>query len=159
MKPKRIVLDKAVYHITVRGNQKQKTFLEEADFLNYLKILKHYKKKYSFKLYAYCLMPNHVHLVLEIKNGKDLSKIMQGINLTYTIYFNKKYQKVGHLWQGRYKSRIIQKDKYLLDCIEYVELNPVRSKLVENPFDYPWSSWRERFGKENKNLIDMPQLI
>ncbi|MCM8799613.1 MAG: transposase [Candidatus Omnitrophica bacterium] len=159
MKPKRVVLDGAVYHITVRGNQKQKTFLEEVDFLNYFKILRHYKKKYRFKLYAYCLMPNHVHLILEVENSKNLSKIMQGINLSYTIYFNKKYQKVGHLWQGRYKSKIIQKDKYLIDCIEYVELNPVRSGLVENPFDYPWSSWRERFGKENKHLIDTPQLI
>jgi putative transposase len=87
-KPKRITLDNSIYHITVRGNQKQTTFIDQADFARYEEILKHYKKKFKFKLYGYCLMPNHVHLILEIIKAKELAKIMQGLNLTYTLYFN-----------------------------------------------------------------------
>jgi len=142
----------------VRGNQKQITFLEEEDFVKYFGLLRHYKRKYGFKLYGYCLMPNHVHLVLEVKNGTDLSKIMQGLNQAYTIWFNKKYKKVGHLWQGRYKSMVIQKDKYMLDCLEYVELNPIRANISNSPFEYPWSSWKVRLGYKKDNLLDMPEL-
>jgi putative transposase len=156
---RRLTLDRASYHITVRGNQKQITFIEEGDFLKYLELLKHYKIKYGFKLYGYCLMPNHVHLILEVKKGPDLSKIMQGLNQTYTIWFNKKYRKVGHLWQGRYKSMIINKNKYMLECIEYVELNPVRANLSESLFGYPWSSWRVRLGYKKDYLLDTPELI
>jgi len=155
----RIFLDNAIYHIMVRGNQKQTTFREEADFLKYTDILRHYKIKYSFRLYGYCLMPNHVHLILEIKEGKDLGKIMQGLNQTYTIWFNNKYKKVGHLWQGRYKSMIIQKNKYLIDCIEYVELNPVRAKINSSPFGYPWSSWQVRLGYKKDSLLNLPDII
>jgi len=130
----------------VRGNQKQYTFIEDEDFNKYLELLKHYKNKYYFRLYGYCLMPNHVHLIMEPKKPSTLGKIMQGLNLAYTIWFNKKYNKVGHLWQGRYKSNLIQNDKYMLNCIEYVELNPIRSNIRKSPFDYSWSSWNEVWG-------------
>jgi len=142
----------------VRGNQKQITFIEEEDFAKYLDLLRHYKREYGFKLYGYCLMPNHVHLILEVKNGIDLSKIMQGLNQAYTLWFNKKYEKVGHLWQGRYKSMVIQKNKYMLDCLEYVELNPVRANISKSPFDYPWSSWKARLGYMKDGLLDAPEL-
>jgi len=158
-KIKRIILDNCIYHITVRGNQKQTTFINADDFTKYGEILKHYKKKYKFKLYGYCLMPNHIHLILEIIEAKKLAKIMQGLSLTYTLYFNKKYQKVGHLWQGRYKSKIIQKDKYLVNCIEYVELNPLRNNLISNPFEYDWSSWKERLGYKKKGLLDELPIV
>jgi len=158
-KVKRILLDNSIYHITVRGNQKQTTFINADDFTKYEEILKYYKKKYKFNLYGYCLMPNHVHLILEITEARRLAKIMQGLNLTYTLYFNKKYQKVGHLWQGRYKSKIIQKDKYLINCIEYIELNPLRNNLVSTPFEYPWSSWKERLGYKKKILLDELPII
>jgi putative transposase len=154
----RLVLDNCSYHIMARGNQKQVTFIEEADFLKYIELLKHYKAKYRFRLYGYCLMPNHIHLILEVKNGSDLGKIMQGLNQTYTIWFNEKYKKVGHLWQGRYKSMVIQKNKYMLDCLEYVELNPLRANLVRTPSEYPWSSWQARVGYNDNNLLDMPTL-
>jgi putative transposase len=142
-----------------RGNQKQATFLEEVDFLKYIEMLRRYKRKYNFKLYGYCLMPNHVHLILDIKRGKDLAKVMQGLNLTYTIWFNKKYKKVGHLWQNRYKSMVIQKDKYLLYCIAYIELNPVRAKISASSLNYRWSSWQIRFGDKKDGLLDHPQII
>jgi len=104
-----------------------------------------YKKRYKFKLYGYCFMPNHVHIIGRVEgNGRNLSKFMHALNMTYTGYFNNKYQKVGHLWQGRFKSRVIVRDKYMIDCINYIELNPVRAGLVESPHEYIWSSYRER---------------
>lgn len=154
----RLTLDNASYHIMARGNQKQLTFIEEADFLKYLELLKHYKKKYKFKLYGYCLMPNHIHLIADIEKGSDLAKIMQGLNQTYTIWFNEKYKKVGHLWQGRYKSMLIQKNKYMLECIEYVEFNPIRANISKSPFEYRWSSWQERLGYKQNSLLDLPRL-
>jgi len=155
----RIFLDNTTYHVMARGNQKQTTFIEELDFLKYIEVLKHYKKKYNFRLYGYCLMPNHIHLILEVRKGSDLSKIMQGLNQTYAIWFNKKYKKVGHLWQGRYKGMIIQKSKYLLTCIEYVELNPIRANIKSSPFDYPWNSWLVRNGYKKDSLLDVPEII
>jgi putative transposase len=154
----RLIMDNASYHIIARGNQKQHTFLEEEDFVKYLDLLRHYKRKYNFRLYGYCLMPNHIHLILEIKSGSDLGKLMQGLNQTYTIWFNEKYKKVGHLWQGRYKSMIIEKDRYMFACIEYVELNPLRANIVKSPFDYPWNSWQVRFGYKKDSLLDIPVL-
>ncbi len=154
----RLIINNASYHIIARGNQKQKTFFEEEDFDKYLDLLRHYKREYHFNLYGYCLMPNHVHIVLEVKNGADLGKIMQGLNQTYTIWFNRKYSKVGHLWQGRYKSMVIQRNKYMLDCLEYVEFNPVRANICKSPFDYTWSSWRVRSGIKEDNILDTPSL-
>ena len=154
----RLVIGNASYHITVRGNQKQAIFIEKEDFIKYLDLLRHYKRKYGFKLYGYCLMPNHVHLILEIKKARDLSKVMQGLNQTYTIWFNRKYKKVGHLWQGRYKSMIIQNNKYMLECIEYVELNPLRANITNSPFDYLWSSWQIRLGNKKDIALDTPEL-
>ena len=154
----RLIINNASYHIMVRGNKKQITFIEEEDFAKYLDLLRHYKREYGFKLYGYCLMPNHVHLILEVEDGIDLSKIMQGLNQAYTLWFNKKYEKVGHLWQGRYKSMVIQKNKYMLDCLEYVELNPIRANISKSPFDYPWSSWKARLGYMKDGLLDSPEL-
>lgn len=155
----RLILDDACYHVMARGNQKQKTFVEKSDFMKYLELLRHYKREFKFRLYGYCLMPNHIHLILQINDGAQLGKIMQGLNQTYTILFNAKYAKVGHLWQGRYKSMVIQNNKYLLECIEYVELNPIRAELCKSPFDYSWSSWQERLGYKKKLLLDLPELI
>lgn len=156
----RILIPNACYHIIHRGNQKQKIFLEDADFEKFLQILLHYKRKFAFKLYAYCLMPNHIHLIIEVNKNNDLAKIIQGISLTYTIWFNNKYEKVGHLWQGRFKNMIILKDKYLIDCLNYVEYNPVRSKLTSSPVDYPWSSWKHRTLNSKSSLLNqLPPLV
>ncbi|MFH0763260.1 MAG: transposase [Candidatus Omnitrophota bacterium] len=154
----RLTFDNASYHIMVRGNQRQVTFIEKDDFLKYLELLKHYKRRYNFRLYGYCLMPNHVHLIVEVKKALILSKLMQGLNQTYTIWFNKKYKKVGHLWQGRYKSKVIEKNQYLLGCLEYVELNPIRANISKSPFDYPWSSWLGRLNHKKDGLLDTPGL-
>ena len=156
----RVLLDNACYHVINRGNQKQSIFKEELDFKKYLEILRHYKKKYNFKLYAYCLMPNHIHLVVDIRKTSELAKIMQGLTQTYTVWFNNKYNKVGRLWQGRFKSMLIQKDKYLIDCLRYIELNPVTADITSSPADYSWSSWQERTLTNNKfTLSDLPEII
>ena len=157
---KRVLIKKACYHIINRGNQKQNIFLETSDYEKYLEILKHYKNKFKFKLYAYCLMPNHIHIIIDIKRTGDLAKIMQGITQTYTVWFNNKYDKVGRLWQGRFKSMVIQKDEYLFDCVKYVELNPIRAEITSFPIEYSWSSWRERtLTERNSTLLDTPDIL
>lgn len=152
----RIITDNSYYHIINRGNQKQRLFLEHVDYEEYINILKRYKRKFGFRLLGYCFMPNHVHMLLEPGEPRKLAKFMQCITQSYTAWFNLKYNKVGHLWQGRFKSMIIQKNKYFLDCVYYIEANPVRAGLTSSPADYPWSSYKERaFGKKN-SLLDFP---
>ncbi len=152
----RILLNNVCYHIINRGNQKQNIFLEDSDFESYLQLLKHFKRKYSIKLFGYCLMPNHIHIVLEPKKPDGLARFMQVLNQTYTTWFNSKYKKTGHLWQGRFKNMVIQKDNYFVECVYYVEVNPVRAGLVSSPADYFWSSYRDRvFGNKN-GLLDFP---
>lgn len=107
-------------------------------------VIKRVKRILAFRLYGYCLMPNHIHLVEEPEQPRDLAKFMQRINRSSTAYFNGKYKKVGHLWQGRFKSKVTVKDRYLIDCINYIELNPVRAAMVSAPQQYCWSSYKER---------------
>ena len=149
----------AFYHIIVRGNQKQKIFKDKQDYLNYLKILSNYKKRYQFLLYSYMLMSNHLHLLIE--TGKvPLSKILQGINQSCTIYFNRKYKTVGHLFQGRYKSILCDRDAYLISLMKYIHLNPVRAGMVKRPEEYQWSShnfYTQK--KETDELIDTDRVL
>lgn len=140
----RLIIENALYHIMVRGNQKQMVFVEECDFIQYLNRLKRYKRKYGFRLYGFCLMPNHIHMIGEATQAKNMAKFMHGLNRSYTAYFNKKYGKVGHLWQGRFNSKVILKDGYAVDCLSYIEMNPVRANMVRSPSEYEWSSYRER---------------
>lgn len=137
----RVQYQGAFYHVIVRGNQRQKVFLEEGDFDHYRRLLISYRKRYSFTLYAYVLMPNHVHLLME-QGGNDLSKIMQGLQQSYTQYFNRQYGKTGHLFQGRYKAILCDRDAYLLELIRYIHLNPVRAGMVKRADEYLWSSHR-----------------
>ncbi len=150
----RVTIENGCYHIITRGNQKQSVFLDTEDYERYLSILSKYKKQYKFKLYCFCLMPNHVHLLIEVDNPLKLNKFMRGINLSYTLYFNSKHKKVGHLWQDRFKSKIIMKDSYLLECINYIENNPLRSSLVSYLQEYRWSSHNIR-GKDNYILDNL----
>ena len=159
VKCRRVYLDGACYHLITRGNRKKDVFWEKGDFQKYLDLLMRYKMKYRFRMYAYCLMKNHVHLIIEPCSAKDISKIMHGINRAYTYWFNEKYDQVGHLWQGRFRSWVIQKDRYLLECIRYIEFNPIRAELVEELAQYPWCSYRFHFLGENDPLVEKPELI
>ncbi|MEW6600527.1 MAG: transposase [Nitrospirota bacterium] len=147
-RPPRIEYPGAFYHVIVRGNHRQAIFEDAKDRIKYLGLLEHYKKRHGFVLYAYTLMTNHVHLLIETPNS-PISRIMQVINFTYTRYFNSKYKKAGHLFQGRYKAYLCDKDGYLLSLIRYIHLNPVRAKLVKYPQEFKWSSHGEYLEKRN----------
>lgn len=152
----RIAPQEYVYHVLTRGNNKQNIFKEEDDYLKFIDILKKYKEKYQFKLYHYVLMTNHIHLVVEtIEKGGELSEIMKGINLSYAQHFKNKYKYTGHFWQDRFKSILISKDEYLLACGSYVELNPVRARMVKDPREYRWSSYRANAYGKRDDLLDV----
>jgi putative transposase len=152
----RVLIRNACYHIVNRGNQKQRIFLEEIDYEEYLKIIKHYKYSFGFKIFGYCLMPNHVHLVIQPKEPEELAAIMQRLTQVYTLWFNEKYKKVGHLWQGRFKNMVINRDEYFIDCICYVEANPVRAGIVNSPREYSWSSYNSRVFGIKDSILDIP---
>ena len=138
----RLVMDGGTYHVLTRGNNRQTVFHDAEDFQRYLQLLSSYAQEFQLLVYHFVLMPNHVHLVLEAVHGEMLSKAMLGLNLTYALYYRRRYEYSGHLWQGRFKSLLIDRDSYLLACGRYVELNPVRAQVTEDPGSYFWSSYR-----------------
>lgn len=149
----------AFYHVITRGNQRQKIFRDEQDFKRYLEILRSYKQRYRYSLHSYVLMSNHVHLLIET-GEVPLFKIIQGINQSFTMYFNRKYRTIGHLFQGRYKAILCDKDRYLLALIKYIHSNPVRAKIVQNLDEYPWSGHHYYERKTAKDdLVDVDQAL
>jgi len=152
----RILIQDACYHILNRGNQKRSIFLEETDYAECLKIIQHYKRIFFFKIFGYCLMPNHIHLIIQPREPQDLAEIMQRLTQVYTAWFNAKYNKCGHLWQGRFKNMIVNKDAYFLNCISYIEANPVRAGIVKSPGEYSWSSYRSRVFGNKDGILDLP---
>jgi REP element-mobilizing transposase RayT len=136
-----------VYHITSRGNERKAVFKDAKDRETFLKILAHTNKRYHWICHTYCLMDNHYHLLIETPDG-NLSLGMRQLNGVYTQAFNRRYARTGHLFQGRYKALLIQKDAYLLEVCRYVVLNPVRARMMEQPGDWKWSSYQANAGKE-----------
>jgi len=141
----RIEYPGAFYHVTSRGNQKQPTFLSDEDRHYFLKCLGDAYDKFASFIHVYCLMENHYHLLIETPGG-DLSKVMHSINTTYSLYFNKKHDRSGHLFQGRFKAILIQAEEYAREVGPYVHLNPVIAGLVDSPEKYAWSNFREYLG-------------
>jgi len=137
----RIIPEEGYFHVITRGNNGQKVFREHEDYVRYLQLFAEVRRSHPFNLYHYCLMQNHVHLLLETVKGSALSVLMKKINLKYFFYYRQKYGYAGHFWQDRYKSLLIGKDAYLLVCAAYIELNPVRGGIVEEPGNYPYSSF------------------
>ena len=159
MRVKRKKCKYSVYHLIVRGNNRQPIFLDNSDKMAYLDRLKRYALRYNFHIYAYCLMTNHIHL-LAYDNGRDVSKFMQGLNLSYTIYFNKKYDNCGHLFQDRFKSIMIQSDAQFLQVAKYIHLNPVKANIVTSPQQYPWSSYKFYLGNSDPlHLVNTSTLL
>ena len=151
----RLIFDQAVFHIINRGISQNILFRRKEDFVIFLKLIARYKKEIGFSLFHYTLMSNHIHLLLKIYKAKDLSRLMKSLTLSYTSRYHFKYESSGYLWQGRYQSMLVGDDTYLLRCGRYIERNPVEAGLVENPEDYPWTSYRVyAFGEENP-LIDL----
>ena len=147
----RIHYEGALYHVLVRGNNRSYIFRSKDNKEEYKTIISKYKKRYRFKLYAYCIMDNHAHLLIEVEDI-PLSKIMQGIQQVFTQYYNRRNRTTGHVFEQRYKSFLCDKDHYLLSLIRYIHQNPVRSKLT-GALDYEWSSHREYIG--NSQLADV----
>jgi REP element-mobilizing transposase RayT len=152
-RPHRIEFPGAFYHVYARGNNKQKIFMDTQDYTVYLDRIKRYYNRYPFFLYAYALMSNHIHLAIETREI-PLSKIMQGIQQSYSHYVHKKYSYVGHLYQGPYGAVLYDKDEFALNLVRYIHRNPIEARLVENPVEYSWSSHRIYMNMENCSFLD-----
>ena len=144
-RPLRIEYDGALYHITSRGNERKPIFKDDADRSIFLDTLHKVNKRYNWICYAYCLMNNHYHLVIETPDG-NLSKGMRQLNGVYTQTFNKRHKRVGHIFQGRYKAILIQRESHLLEVCRYVVLNPVRAKIATGAKEWRCSSYRATYG-------------
>jgi REP element-mobilizing transposase RayT len=136
-----------LYHVITRGNNRLVLFRSDADWDRYLAILADAQRRFAIRLYAYVLMPNHVHLLLELTAGK-LARCLQVIQQRYAQYVNRKYRRVGHLYQGRYRAIVCERDRFLFALIRYLHLNPVRAGLVQDPAEYPWSSHTAYLGRQ-----------
>ena len=147
-----------LYHVIVRGNQRQKTFLGDRDYEAYLERMAKYRGKYDVSIHGYCLMPNHVHLLVETST-QPLARFMQGVQQSYTQYFNRAHNKIGHLFQGRYKAIVCEKEEYLLQLIRYIHLNPVRAKLVRKPEEYKYSGHRTYLGGKSTDLVEPTRVL
>lgn len=145
-RPLRIEYPGAVYHITSRGNAKGMIFDDDRDRQKFLDVLGSVVKKYSWLCHAYCLMGNHYHLLIETPDG-NLCRGMRQLNGVYTQAFNRRHNRPGHLFQGRYKAILVEKDNYLLALCRYIVLNPVAAGLVSSPGDWPWSSYLGTMGR------------
>ena len=154
----RIHFPGALYHVIARGNQGQAVFHEDSDFALYRQLLTEYKNQFRCPVYAYALMPNHVHLLLET-GQTSLSKIMHRLQFHYTLRANLKYKIHGHLFQGRYKAILCDKDTYLLELSAYIHLNPVRAGLVKDPTAYVWSSYLSYLKPRSEDLVDTTYLL
>lgn len=136
----RIVYVDYPHHIIQRGNNKQTVFFDDEDRKEYLKLLNKYAKECGSELHSYCLMTNHVHLLLTPEKNNSLAKTMQKLSLRYTQYINKKYTRTGRLWECRFHSCVVEKETYLWSVYRYIERNPVRAGIVKDPIKYRWSS-------------------
>ena len=146
--------DDGIYHILNRGNGRQRVFQKDGDFLAFLKLLGQMKEQYGIVLYAYCLMPNHFHLLVKAAQGEELSPAMQWFLTTHVRRYHQHYRTSGHLWQGRFKSFEVSGDEYFLTVARYIEGNPLRAGLVDTAVDWVWSSHRGRCNLQQDQLIE-----
>jgi REP element-mobilizing transposase RayT len=153
-RPLRLEYEGALYHITSCGNARDGIFLGDSDRTRFLEIVSDVVKRYSWICHAYCLMSNHYHLLIETPDV-NLSRGMQLLNGVYTQWFNRRYQRVGHLFQGRFKAILVEKESHLLQLARYIVLNPVRAKMVRSVRDWPWSSYRATAGQ----TTEVPELL
>jgi len=152
----RVVVPDQAYHVTQRGNGRQLIFRCDDDRLRYLAWIQHYSSQYQLSLLAYCLMDNHVHFIALPKRDEALAKTFSIAHMRYAQYFNKQQQRSGHLWQGRFYSCLLD-EAYLLAAMRYVERNPVRAKLVEQPWHWRWSSAAVHIG-HSEGSIGLPAM-
>jgi putative transposase len=142
------------HHVIQRGNNKEAVFIEKEDREKYLKLLKKYSDKWNSLILAYCLMTNHIHLLVKPQENESLYKMMQGVTLCYTQFVNRCYERTGRLWESRYHSCVVDKDTYLWAVARYIETNPVRAGMVKKAEDYDYSSARSHVIGGNNDVIN-----
>jgi putative transposase len=152
-RPLRPIDDGLVYHVINRGNNRQDVFHKPEDFQAFLHALMDLKARRPFALYGYCLMNNHFHLLIR-PTGASISRIMQSLLVSHTQRYHKHYRSGGHVWQGRFKSPVIQHDEHLLAVLRYIEANPLRARIVRRAENYLWSSYRVHGLGEVDELVD-----
>src|SRR5262245_25816164 len=145
-RPLRLEFPGAVYHVTSRGDRREDIYADDEDRYAFLRLLGAVCERFDWTVYAYCLMTNHYHLLLETRQA-NLSRGMRQLNGVYTQAFNRRHERVGHVFQGRYKAILVDRDSYLLELARYVVLNPVRAKMVKDPLRWRWSSYRATLGQ------------
>lgn len=151
----RVYIESILYYVTSRGSHGQNVFSDPTDYAEYISLADRYKKQYSFKLFSYALLPNHLHMLIELKNNVGISNIMHDINSLYTKIFNDRYSRKGHLFEARFKAIYAEKEEYLLQLIRHIHLNPKRIGLVDNPDEYPHTSHSQYLNPAKRLYPDM----
>ncbi|MBL7092117.1 MAG: transposase [Candidatus Omnitrophica bacterium] len=146
-----------IYHITTRCNNRENLIKNEVDFKKYRFIVRKSKEKCGFLLYDYIIMSNHVHLIIQPRSTLDISKIMHSINRRYARWYNERYKRKGHFWEGRFYGELIKDELQLLAVMRYIDLNPVRANLCQNPAEWKYSGARLYLNGEKDSLIDIAQ--
>ncbi len=154
----RTIDDGLVYHALNRGNNRGDVFADDPDRVGFLNALAKTKDRYPFRLFGYCLMSNHFHLLIRPEAGQSISRILQSLTVAHTWRHHKRHQTSGHVWQGRFKSPVIQNDAHLLVVLRYIEANPVRARMVTDPAEYQWSSYPNHgLGRDDPLLSPFPE--
>lgn len=153
----RIIIPNGIYHIISRGNRKEPIFLDYHDYYYFIDLLRKVKEKYKFKLLSFVIMNNHFHLLLKTTKIAVITPIMASLLTTYAMFHNRKHNKVGYVFQGRYKSMIVESDDYLTQLVWYIHNNPVRAELVESAEEYPFSSLKSYLNNDD-SLVDIGEL-
>ena len=152
----RVIVPNTPHHIVQRGHNRNAVFVQDEDYRYYLETLEEWKSELAIKIYGYCLMTNHIHLIVGANDRPgDIGRLMKRLAGRQTRYVNKMEGRTGSLWESRYKISPIETGAYLLQCCRYVELNPVKAKMVKRPEDYPWSSYSAKVGLTSCSWLDI----
>ncbi len=149
----RLIVPHQPHHVIQAGSNHQVIFRDDEDYRSFLQWLREASKAYKVAIHAFALMPDHLHLLATPSDEDGLAQMMQRVGRYYVPYFNKKYGRNGSLWQGRFKTSLVEAQRYFLVCSRFIELNPVRVQMVANPLDYPWSSYAHHAGARPDSLI------
>ncbi len=155
----RLTLPGYAHHVIQRGNNRQPIFLQLADYATWLRLAAECARQFDVAIHAYVLMENHFHLLATPESAEGLPKMMQALGRRYVRYFNDQHARTGTLWEGRYRSTVIQAEQYLLPCMTTMDLNPVRAGLVSVPQDYPWSSYSHYVGQRVDKLVTVHPIV
>src|SRR5262245_54234720 len=149
--------DGFIYHAINRGNNRHAVFASSADYVAFLAALAQTRQRYPFALFGYCLMSNHFHLLLQPADGQSISRILQSLTVAHTWRYHRRHRSVGHVWQGRFKSPVVQDDDHLLTVLRYIEANPLRAGIVRDAADYRWSSYAvHALGRADALVTELP---